>query len=93
MTSPFEWDENKAKANLKKHGVSFQEASSVFYDLSAVSTGDTTHSAEENRFLIIGQSNKLRILLVVYIERGENIRIISARRATRQEVMIYEEGK
>lgn len=93
MPLPFEWDENKARANLKRHGVSFQEASSIFRDLLAASISDTTHSVEESRFLIIGQSDKGRILLVVYIERGENIRIISARHATRREVMIYEEGK
>lgn len=88
----FEWDREKAKQNLKKHGVSFGEASEVFGDTLAANVADSTHSTYENRFVIVGQTLKRKILLVVYSERGNSNRIISARAATRQEVKIYEEG-
>ena len=91
MGLTFEWDQNKAEANLKKHGVSFEEASEIFHDPLAASINDTTHSINESRFIIIGQSLRRRILLVVYGESGETLRIISARPATRQEIKIYEE--
>jgi len=93
MRLDFEWDPNKAEKNLKKHHVSFEEASSVFDDPLSANIEDATHSTKERRFLIIGYSIAHRILLVVYNERGGNIRIISARPATRQEVEIYEEGE
>jgi uncharacterized protein len=93
MGLTFEWDQDKAEANLKKHGISFEEASGVFNDPLAASISDTTHSINESRFIIIGRSIKGRILLVVYNERGEKLRIISARLATRREIRIYEETK
>jgi uncharacterized DUF497 family protein len=93
MPLTFEWDEQKAERNLKKHGVSFQEASEVFSDLLSAIIPDTTHSAREDRLLTIGQSIKRQILFVVFTEREERIRIISARLATLGEVRIYEEGE
>jgi uncharacterized DUF497 family protein len=89
----FEWDREKARQNSNKHGVSFGEASEVFGDALAANVEDTTHSTYENRFVIVGQTLKRKILLVVYSERGNSVRIISARTATRQEVRIYEEGE
>ena len=93
MALTFEWDEDKADQNLEKHGISFQEASEVFGDPLSAMIADVTHSEREDRFLTIGQSAKGHILLVVFTEREERIRIISARPATRREVGIYEEGK
>jgi uncharacterized DUF497 family protein len=88
----FEWDEEKAEANLKKHEVDFEEAATVFDDLFYVDFYDPQHSAEEHRFLIIGESNKQRILIVSYTERDDKIRIISARELTPQEQKNYEQG-
>ena len=87
----FEWDENKEKSNLRKHKISFDEAESVFSDMFSVTISDPDHSVEENRFIDIGMSENNRILVVVYVEREENIRIISARKATRAERKIYEQ--
>jgi uncharacterized DUF497 family protein len=81
MSLRFEWDRDKAEQNLKKHGVSFEDASDVFSDALAANVEDATHSADENRSIIIGETSKRRILLVVYSERGESLRIISARAA------------
>ncbi|MEK6320810.1 MAG: BrnT family toxin [Acidobacteriota bacterium] len=80
----FEWDREKAKQNLKKHGVSFEDASEVSVMRWQPNVEDTTHSADENRSIIIGQTSKRRILLVVYSARGESLRIISARAASRR---------
>jgi uncharacterized protein len=91
MSLVFEWDPKKAEENLAKHGTSFNEAAEVFHDPLAASVEDTT-STDERRFILVGQTPKRKILLVVYIERGDKIRLISARNATRQEVRIYEEG-
>lgn len=89
----FEWDSRKAQANLAKHGVSFEEAASVFGDSLALTFGDPDHSADETRFLTFGLSRSGRLLAVAHAERGRNIiRIISARRATRHERGIYEQG-
>lgn len=87
----FEWDSNKAKENLKKHGVSFDEAQSVFYDEFAVQFFDEEHSSTEERFLLLGMSTGARLLLVCHCERdaGHVIRIISARKATRRESAFY----
>ena len=86
----FEWDDQKAIANLKKHGVSFGEATEVFYDPNALEDYDAEHSTEEARFFIIGLSNR-RLLYVIYAERiGDVIRIISARKADQTEQQIYE---
>lgn len=87
----FEWDNRKAAANLRKHGVSFEEARSVFFDEQARLIDDPDHSEEEDRFVLLGLSGALRLLLVCHCYRseGEVIRIISARRATRTEAKFY----
>jgi len=91
-TLHFEWDEAKAKANVTKHGVSFEEAKSVFLDDQARMIPDPDHSAEEERFILLGFSTSLKLLVVCHCFRvGEKIiRIISARKATRTETQIYE---
>ncbi len=88
----FEWDENKAASNLSKHGVSFEEAKTVFDDPLYVDFYDPDHSDEEQRYLIVGESNQGRLLIVSYTERGDSIRLISARVVTRSEREVYEEG-
>ena len=88
----FSWDPAKAKSNLKKHGDSFEEARSVFYDEFALQFYDED-SSEEDRFLLLGMSNQSRILVVVHCERGiekEELRIISARKATNSERQYYQ---
>jgi uncharacterized DUF497 family protein len=87
----FEWDEAKAQTNLEKHGVSFDEATSVFEDDDAGIKDDLDHSVGEHREIIVGRSAQGRLLLISFTERGENIRIISARAATRRERRFYEE--
>lgn len=90
----FEWDEAKADSNARKHGISFQEAATVFEDEAAVLVGDPDHSDAEDRFILLGQSSGRRRLLVVvhcYREEDEVIRVISARRATRPESKQYTE--
>ena len=81
----FEWDPRKAMANLRKHGVSFDEAMTVFADDESITIPDPDHSEGEERFLVVGSSSRGRILVVSHAERGENIRIISARRADARE--------
>ncbi len=89
----FEWDSRKAKSNYAKHRVSFEEASTVFGDLRSLTIGDPSHSRPaEERFVTIGNSYLARLLVVVHCDRDENIRIISARKATRRERQDYEEG-
>jgi uncharacterized protein len=87
----FEWDEQKNQENRRKHGVAFEEAQTVFFDDLAVEFYDDEHSGEEDRFLMLGLSAKLRILLVCHCERsgGAVIRIISARKATKREQQFY----
>lgn len=87
----FEWDSRKASANFRRHGVSFEEAKSVFLDERARLIEDPDHSEEEDRFVLLGLSQALRLLLVCHCYRseGEVIRIISARKATRQESRFY----
>jgi uncharacterized protein len=87
----FEWDTKKAATNLSKHGVSFDEASTVFADSLSATTNDPDHSREESRLLTFGMSNAGRILVVSHTDRGATIRIISARLATRHERKMYEE--
>jgi uncharacterized DUF497 family protein len=87
----FEWDEEKAKRNLKKHGVSFEEAKMVFNDPFSITIPDPLHSDAEQRFIDIGNTPKRRVLVVAYTERGSNIRIISCRKALKKEKRIYEE--
>jgi len=86
-----EWDKKKNKSNQKKHGVSFEEAETVFYDENAVEFYDNIHSSAENRFLLLGLSYKLRTILVCHClkENETIIRIISARKATKQEQKEY----
>lgn len=88
----FEWDEDKARVNLEKHGISFVEARSVFYDDYATQFFDEEHSDEEERFILLGLSNYSQVLVVIHCERnlGSTIRIISARRATKKERSYYE---
>lgn len=86
----FEWDDHKARSSVRKHGITFEEAAEVFFD-PFYQTGDAS-TADEQRDFIIGYSFSQRILLVVYVERGERRRIISARRATRHERKLYEEA-
>ena len=88
----FDWDENKAASNLLKHGVSFDEAKTVFDDRLYVDFYDPAHSDDEDRYLIVGESNQRRLLIVSYTERGNLIRLISAREVTRTEREVYEEG-
>lgn len=90
----FDWDPAKAASNLKKHHVSFEEAQSVFYDEFAVQFFDEEHSSEEERFLMLGTSAHARLLIVCHCERkrGEVIRIISARKATKHERVFYRGG-
>jgi hypothetical protein len=88
----FEWDEEKAEANLGKHGVSFSEARTVFDDPLYVDFYDPDHSYDEQRYIIIGRSQQGRLLLVSYTERGEGLRLISSREATPAERRAYEEG-
>lgn len=93
MSVRFEWDSNKAQSNLKKHGVTFDEASSVFVNPLALIFDDEEHSTEEQREIIVGHSTAGRVLLVSFTERGKDlIRIISARRATKKERQDYEEN-
>jgi len=88
----FEWDANKAVTNVRKHGVSFDEAVSVFADALALTFTDTDHCESEDRSRTYGISNKKRLLVVVHTERRNHVRIISARKATRYEKGIYENG-
>ena len=81
----FEWDPHKADSNRLKHGVSFQEAASALGDPLSITYHDPDHSATEHRFITVGMSQSGQVLMVAYTDRGDNIRIISARRTTRQE--------
>lgn len=81
----FEWDPRKAKQNLKKHSVSFDEAVTAFYDPLSATFDDPDHSAAEQRYITIGFSSKDRLLVVAHVERARNIRIITARPATTHE--------
>ena len=86
----FEWDLRKADANLNKHGVSFSEAQSVFYDDYALQFYDDDHAETEDRFVMLGMSNRSRVLVVVHCVRtGSTIRIVSARKATASERRYY----
>lgn len=87
----FEWDPVKAAKNLAKHAVAFEEAASAFGDRLGRITPDPRHSAEEDRYVLLGYSRRQRLLAIMFAERGEAIRIISARRASRRERRDYEE--
>jgi uncharacterized DUF497 family protein len=87
----FEWDVEKAAANVKKHGVTFEEACSVFGDPLAILMPDPDHSIGEQRYVVLGMSNRHRLLVVAHAERPPRTRLISARQATRKERQTYEE--
>ena len=88
----FEWDPSKARKNIETHGISFDEASTAFKNTLSLTIHDPLHSDEEDRFILIGNSYRNRLLVVVHTERGNKIRIISARRATKKEKKQYEES-
>jgi uncharacterized protein len=88
----FDWDPRKAAANLRKHAVSFEEASTAFADDYSLTGADPDHSVGEERFITFGMSQSGRLLVVSHMEQGDTIRIFSARRATRSERKLYEEG-
>jgi uncharacterized DUF497 family protein len=91
----FEWNPGKAAANLKRHGVSFEEAGTVFYDEFAVQFFDDAHSEQEDRFIMLGMSSQANLLIVCHCEResGDVIRITSARKATPSEARYYVRGQ
>ncbi|MEA3341277.1 MAG: BrnT family toxin [Chloroflexota bacterium] len=91
MDLTFEWDTEKAKENIRKHQVSFEEAKTVFGDPFLLTFPDPKHSVDEQRYLSIGACSKGRILVVVHTERDVSIRVISCRKATRKERKVYEE--
>ena len=92
MELTFEWDAAKARRSLRKHGVSFQEAKSIFLDPLSVTVADPAQTVTEDRFVDIGTSAQGRILVVVYTESGSSIRLISCRKATPREIQAYEQG-
>jgi uncharacterized protein len=89
----FTWDVRKAAANLKKHGVNFREAATIFDDPLSVTFPDIDHSESEHRFLTIGESPRRRVLIVAHTEESDTIRIISAREAAQREKRFYEENE
>jgi uncharacterized DUF497 family protein len=91
MAPGFSWDPRKASGNEVKHGVSFEEAVTAFRDPLSITIPDPDHSTKENRYLLIGMSQRRHLLIVAHAERGDNIRIINARLATRRERTMYEE--
>jgi uncharacterized DUF497 family protein len=88
----FEWDSRKAQVNKRKHGIAFEEASTVFSDALSLTISDPAHSIGEDRFITIGISVKDRLIVVVHTDRGDIIRIISARKVTGNERKQYEQG-
>ncbi len=86
----FEWDPNKARYNLQKHGVSFQEAVTVFTDELSITNYDLRHSEQEERFMIVGWSHRRNLLMISYTERENRIRIISSRKLRKNERKAYE---
>ena len=92
MPIQFDWDPRKARGNLHKHGIDFDEASTVFADTLSITIPDPDHSEDEERWVTMGLSNRQRVLVVVHTEEEETIRIISARSADRLERRKYEEG-
>ncbi|PYT10974.1 MAG: hypothetical protein DMF51_16770 [Acidobacteria bacterium] len=88
----FEWDPEKARTNVRAHRVGFEEAATVFGDPLSMTIQDPLHSTGEHRFIIVGRSRRGRLLVVAYTERGDRIRIISARLAARRERRQYEES-
>jgi uncharacterized DUF497 family protein len=92
MNVTFEWDEDKAMANIRKHGISFEEGTTVFADPLSITVSDPLHSQDETRYIDIGRSAEGRLLVAVYTEEESTIRLISCRPATRAERRIYEEA-
>lgn len=88
----FEWDNNKAASNKRKHGITFEEASTVLADFLSITIPDPLHPADEARLVTIGQSERKKLLVVVHTERGDVIRLISARQATARERKRYEKS-
>lgn len=93
MSLDFEWDPMKSRHNEKKHGVSFREGASAFADALSLTIADPEHSKGEYRFLLLGLSSASNLLVVSHTERGDRIRVISVRRATKQERDQYEQSK
>jgi len=87
----FEWDSRKARSNLSKHGISFEEASTIFGDSLSLTIPDPDHSITERRYITVGRAFNGKLLVVVHTDRGNNIRIISARPASRRERRFYEQ--
>lgn len=87
----FEWDEEKAESNIEKHGVSFEEAATVFGDVLSLTIPDPVHSTVEQRWITMGLTHRRQLVVVVHTNRGSTIRLISARKATRREKRAYEE--
>ena len=90
MPLTFEWDPRKERSNLAKHGVGFEQTSTIFGDRSSLTIPDPEHSQTEERYITIGRTFTDKLLVVVHTERGNNIRLISARRASRRERRFYE---
>jgi uncharacterized DUF497 family protein len=91
MPLRFEWDDEKAKANLAKHGVAFEEAATIFSDPLSLTVDDPDHSTTEDRFVTIGRSVADRVIVVIHTDRQDQVRLISARTATPRERRAYEE--
>ena len=91
MGLKFEWDDKKANINRRKHGITFEEATTAFADELSITIDDPLHSHDEERLILIGMSKQLKILVVIHVERGDVIRLVSARKATKQEQKFYEE--
>jgi len=92
MSFTFEWDEEKARKNEQDHQVTFHEGATIFHDPHIASMHDPDHSEDEDRYISLGYSSQGRVLLVSYTDRGNNIRLISCRKATRREHHMYEKG-
>ena len=91
MALTFEWDSRKARSNLSKHGISFEEASTIFGNSLSLTIPDPDHSITERRYVTMGRAFNGKLLVVVHTDRGNNIRMISARRASRRERRFYEQ--
>ncbi len=91
MGLQFEWDDKKANINNRKHGISFEEATTAFADELSITIDDPLHSQDEDRLILIGQSKFMKTLIVTHVEKRDSIRIISARKATKKEQNFYEE--
>ncbi len=92
MSIEFQWDPAKAVVNLRKHGVAFEEATTAFADTLSLTIADPMHSEGESRFVLLGRSQSGRMLAVVHTDRGDTIRLIGARIATRKERKTYDEN-